>query len=63
VEESEAAQIWTLQAGIFKENIGSIELHKKCGFRVIGHRERIGKLAGEWKDNMLLERRSKVVGI
>lgn len=63
ISESEQDQIWTLQAGVFRENIGSIELHKKVGFRVIGFRERIGKLKGEWKDNVILERRSEVVGV
>lgn len=61
--ESEAENIWTLQSGIFPENKGSIELHKKMGFRYIGKRERIGKLDGAWKDNVLFERRSKTIGI
>jgi len=60
---SEANNIWTLQAGIFRENVGSQILHEKCGFRVIGHREKVAQLNGIWKDNLLLERRSKVVGI
>jgi L-amino acid N-acyltransferase YncA len=63
VHESEQNDIWTLQAGVFRENIGSIELHKKVGFRVIGFRERIGKIKGVWKDNVILERRSEVVGV
>jgi phosphinothricin acetyltransferase len=63
ISESEQNDIWTLQAGVFRENIGSIELHKKIGFRVIGFRERIGKIKGAWKDNVILERRSEVVGI
>ena len=63
IEESEAAGLWTIQAGIFPENEGSIELHKKVGFRYIGKRERVGKLDGVWKDNLLFERRSKTVGI
>lgn len=61
--ESENDGIWTLQSGIFPENEGSIELHKKVGFRYIGKRERVGKLNGEWKDNILFERRSTTVGI
>ncbi|RKR14445.1 phosphinothricin acetyltransferase [Maribacter vaceletii] len=61
--ESEIAKIWTLQSGIFPDNIGSITLHKKMGFRYIGKRERIGKLKGVWKDNVLFERRSKIIGI
>ena len=63
IKESEKEGLWTLQSGIFPENKGSIELHKKVGFRYIGKRERVGKLDGVWKDNVLFERRSKVVGI
>jgi phosphinothricin acetyltransferase len=61
VEESEANGFWTLQAGIFPENIPSIELHKKAGFRVVGHREKIGKMNGIWRDTILLERRSRKI--
>jgi len=63
IEISEANNIWTLQSGIFRANAGSIALHEKCGFRIIGYRERIGKLGDVWKDNVLLERRSTVVGV
>ncbi len=63
IKESEAEGLWTIQSGIFPENTGSIELHKKVGFRYIGKRERVGKLNGEWKDNLLFERRSKIVGL
>lgn len=63
VEESERAGIWTLQAGIFPENVSSIALHKACGFREVGHRERIGQLNGVWRDVVLIERRSDVVGV
>lgn len=63
IKESEAEGLWTIQSGIFPENEGSIELHKKAGFRYIGKRERVGKLNGKWKDNLLFERRSKTVGI
>ena len=63
IEESEAAGLWTLQSGIFPENTASIKLHEQCGFRVIGYREKIGKKDGIWKDNIIMERRSKVVGI
>ncbi|NNE25862.1 MAG: N-acetyltransferase [Saprospiraceae bacterium] len=63
IQISEQHNIWTLQAGIFRENIASLQLHKKCGFRVIGYREKIGQRNGVWKDNIILERRSKVVGI
>lgn len=60
---SEQMGIWTLQAGIFPENQASLALHKKVGFRVVGLRERIGKLKGVWRDVLLLERRSKTVGV
>lgn len=60
---SEANHIWTLQAGIFRENIASQILHKKCGFREIGYREKVAQLNGIWKDNILFERRSKFVGL
>ena len=63
VTESEKHGIWTLQAGIFPENVASIQLHLKSGFRMIGTRERIGKMNGEWRDTALLERRSKLIGI
>jgi L-amino acid N-acyltransferase YncA len=63
VDASEAGGIWTLQAGIFAENRGSIELHRKAGFREIGYREKLGKLNGAWRDVVLLERRSTRVGL
>lgn len=63
VEASERAGIWTLQAGMFPENSISIALHKSCGFREVGRRERLGQLHGVWRDVVLLERRSKTVGI
>ena len=63
IKESEAEGLWTIQSGIFPENKASIKLHEQIGFRFIGKREKVGKLAGEWKDNVLYERRSKVVGI
>ena len=58
VADSEAGGIWTLQAGIFPENLASVALHRRCGFRVVGRRERLGQLRGEWRDVLLLERRS-----
>lgn len=58
VAESEQQGIWTLQAGIFPENSASLELHRKCSFRLVGRRERIGQLGGVWRDVLLLERRS-----
>lgn len=63
IETSEQIGIWTLQAGIFPENQSSIALHKKCGFREVGKREKIGEMNGVWRDVVLLERRSNVVGI
>lgn len=63
IKESETNGIWTLQSGMFAENEATIALHKIVGFRIIGYREKIGKLAGVWKDNVIMERRSKVVGI
>jgi len=68
IEGSEKNGFWTLQAGIFPENTASIELHKKHGFRVLGTREKVGKMAfgelqGKWRDVVLMERRSKVVGV
>ncbi len=62
VTESEAAGIWTLQAGIFPENAASIALHQRAGFRVVGRRERLGQMNGRWRDVVLLERRSQIVG-
>ena len=63
IRNSEQNGIWTLQAGIFTDNIASVKLHESVGFRVIGHREKIGKLKDKWKDTFILERRSQVVGI
>ena len=58
---SETNGIWTLQAGLFAFNQPSLALHKACGFREVGRRERIGQLRGEWLDTLLLERRSSRV--
>lgn len=63
VTESERTGIWTLQAGIFPENEASLALHKSCGFREVGRRERIGKRNGVWRDVLLLERRSPITGV
>lgn len=60
---SEENGIWTLQAGIFPENKASVDLHKKCGFRIVGIREKLGKMDGIWRDVVLMERRSEKVGI
>jgi phosphinothricin acetyltransferase len=63
VEASEAAGLWTLQAGIFPENAASLAIHAICGFREVGRRERIGQMNGVWRDVVLLERRSERVGV
>lgn len=60
---SEVQGFWTLQASIFSENNSSIYLHKKNGFREVGFREKIGKLNGKWIDNVLLEKRSSIIGL
>jgi len=62
IRESERHGIWTLQAGIFPENAASVRLHAACGFRAVGRRERLGMLRGVWRDTVLMERRSAVVG-
>jgi len=58
VADADQSDIWTLQAGVFPENAASLALHGRCGFRVVGTRERIGRLDGVWRDVVLLERRS-----
>jgi L-amino acid N-acyltransferase YncA len=63
ITESEKDNIWTLQAGIFSDNPASLKIHEDLGFRLVGYREKIAKLNGILKDTMLLERRSKIVGI
>ena len=68
IARSEAAGIWTLQASVFEENAASVALHERQGFRVVGRRERIGRMppigprGGEWRDTLLLERRSATAG-
>jgi phosphinothricin acetyltransferase len=63
IRVSERAGIWTLQAVIFPENIGSIRLHERCGFRLVGRRERIAQRDRVWRDTLLLERRSWMTGV
>lgn len=63
IDASEQEGFWTLQSGVFPENTASVALHQKLGFRVVGRRERIGRLHGVWRDVLLLERRSPVVGV
>ena len=61
IESTERAGIWTIQSGIFPENTASLALHERVGFRVVGRRARLGKLNGEWRDVLLVERRSEVI--
>lgn len=62
-ESSERAGFWTLEAGIFPENEASVALHESCGFRLVGVRRRIGQMPdGRWRDVLLYERRSTLVG-
>ena len=61
IASTEAAGVWTIQSGIFPENVASAALHKAAGFRVVGIRERIGQHHGRWRDVLLLERRSPAI--
>jgi L-amino acid N-acyltransferase YncA len=61
VRRADAGGIWTIQAGILDGNDASIALHQRCGFRVVGTRERIARKNGEWRDVVLMERRSGLV--
>jgi L-amino acid N-acyltransferase YncA len=63
IASTEAAGIWTIQSGVFPENTVSLRLHQRAGFRIIGTRERVGRHHGRWRDVLLLERRSPVVGL
>jgi phosphinothricin acetyltransferase len=58
IDLSEQEGVWTVQAGIMADNTASIRLHESCGFRLVGRREKIGQLHGEWRDTILMERRS-----
>lgn len=62
VESADANGIWTIQAGIFPENTASLALHQRAGFRIVGRRERLGCHHGQWRDVLLLERRSVLAG-
>lgn len=64
VEGAEAAGYWTIQSSVFPENAASLRAHERAGFRVVGRRERIarsllGPHAGQWRDTVLIERRSE----
>jgi len=63
VHASEELGIWTLQASIFPENQASIAIHEQCGFRILGRREKIAQHRGRWRDTVLMERRSQIVGV
>lgn len=62
VAASEAEGLWTLQAVVFPENVATVALHQRCGFRLVGRRERVARLHGTWRDTLLFERRSPSVG-
>jgi L-amino acid N-acyltransferase YncA len=61
ITSTEAAGIWTIQSGIFPENVASIALHQAAGFRIVGRRERLARHHGRWRDVLLLERRSSTI--
>ncbi len=61
VRRADAAGVWTIQAGILAGNDASVALHSRCGFRIVGTRERIARKRGEWRDVVLMERRSGLV--
>jgi L-amino acid N-acyltransferase YncA len=61
IASTEAAGIWTIQSGIFPENVASLRLHERVGFERVGRRKRIGKRDGVWRDVLMIERRSPVV--
>ncbi|WP_244915895.1 GNAT family N-acetyltransferase [Kocuria rosea] len=68
IAAAEAAEIWTIEAKIFPENTASLALHQKLGFEPVGVRRRLGRMshgphAGQWRDVILLERRSDNIGI
>jgi phosphinothricin acetyltransferase len=62
IRESEKFGVWTLQGSIIRDNVASLKMVEAAGFRQVGYRERIGRINGQWKDTILVERRSKVVG-
>jgi len=65
---AEAAQVWTVQSGVFPENEPSLALHRELGFRTVGTRQRVGKMSygpysGKWRDVVMIERRSELIGV
>jgi L-amino acid N-acyltransferase YncA len=62
IASTEAAGIWTIQSSVFPENAASLAVHRRAGFRTVGTRERIARHHGRWRDTVLLERRSPIVG-
>ncbi len=58
ITSTETAGIWTIQSGVFPENVATIALHRAAGFRIVGTRERVGRHHGVWRDVLLVERRS-----
>lgn len=63
IRSTEDAGIWTVQSSVFPENPASLRLHERAGFRVVGVRERVGRHHGQWRDTVLIERRSRVAGV
>ena len=61
IASTEAAGIWTIRSGIFPENTASLALHQRAGFRIVGTRDRPGRLRGRWRDVVLVERRSPAI--
>jgi len=62
-DSTDAAGIWTVQSAVFPDNVASLRLHQRAGFRIIGTRERISRRRGHWCDTVLIERRSPTVGV
>ena len=67
ISSTERAGIWTIQSAVFPENTASLALHRAAGFTVVGTRQRLGRMptgpfAGQWRDVLLVERRSTVAG-
>jgi L-amino acid N-acyltransferase YncA len=63
INSSEQHNLWTLQSSIFPENEASVHIHEKCGFRLVGYRDKIGQQHGIWRNTVILERRSTTVGV